>query len=161
MVPDGWSFTGSHRLPCAPCILNKPGRGFGLDPCLFLKELMRASESSSIHLPYGDKKFWLNAAKCAVIYHSGGGIVSRKNNPPSGSKGEKKGKKKKRKEIRFPVKCIAFKNPIHSLPSHCLVLVLFHMKATFKGYFYPSLMSCRNEAGLSQGRGQGRGRVRS
>lgn len=61
---------------------------------MFLKELMRASESSSIHLPYGDKKFWLNAAKCAVIYHSGGGIVSRKNNPPSGSKGEKKGKKK-------------------------------------------------------------------
>lgn len=98
---------------------------------------MRASECSSIHLPYGDKKFWLNTAKCAVIYHSGGGIVSRKNNPPSGSRGEKKGRKKKRKEIRFPVKRIAFKNPIHSLPSHCLVLDSFHMKATFKGYFIP------------------------
>lgn len=84
-------------LPCAPWILNKPGRGFGLDPCLFLKELMRASESSSIHLPYGDKKFWLNTAKCAVIYHSGGGIVSRKNNPPSGLKGEKREKKKGKK----------------------------------------------------------------
>lgn len=76
--------------------------------------------------------------------------MSRKNNPPSGSKEEEK-------KIRFPVKCIAFKNPIRSLPSHCLVLALFHMKATFKGYFYPSLMSYRNEPGLLQGRGQGMG----
>lgn len=78
--------------------------------------------------------------------------MSRKNNPPSGSK---EGGKKK--EIRFPVKCIAFKNPVHSLPSHCLVLDLFQMKATFKGYFYPSLMSYRNDPGLLQGRGQGMG----
>lgn len=131
--------------------------GSGLDPCLFLKELVQASESSSIHLLYGDKKFWLNTAKCAVIYHSGGGIVSRKNNPPSGSKEEGKKKKRKKKEIRFPVKCLAFKNPIHSLPSHCLALDLFHMEPTFKGYFYPSLMSYRNEPGLLQGRGQGMG----
>lgn len=81
-----WSFIGSHPLPYAQCILNLGGSR--LDSCLFLKELMQASESSSIHLPYGDKKFWLNTAKCAVIYHSGGGIVSRKNNPPSGSKEE-------------------------------------------------------------------------
>lgn len=30
------------------------GGGSGLDPCLFLQGLMQASESSSIHLPYGD-----------------------------------------------------------------------------------------------------------
>lgn len=130
------------------CVFQTNLGGSGLDPCFFLKELMRASESSSIHLPYGDKKFWLNTAKCAVIYHSGGGIVSRKNNPPSGLR---------RKKVRFSVKHIAFKNPSHSLPSHCLVLDLFHTKATFKGYFYPSLMSYRNEPGLLQGKGQGMG----
>lgn len=64
--------------------------GLGWILVFFLKELMRASESSSIHLPYGDKKFWLNTAKCAVIYHSGGGIVSRKNNLPSGLEEEEK-----------------------------------------------------------------------
>lgn len=100
-----WGFTGgSHPLPYALCILNKPGRVSGLDSCLFLKELMRVSESSSIHLPYGDKKFWLNTAKCAVIYHSGGGIVSRKNNPPSGSK-EEDGKKKKRNKFSSEMHC--------------------------------------------------------
>lgn len=69
---------------------------------------MRASECSSIHLPYGDKKFWLNTAKCAVIYHSGGGIVSRKNNPPSGSRGEKKGREKKKERNKISSKTHRF-----------------------------------------------------
>jgi len=73
-----WCQMGLYRITSsALCSVyfKQTWEGSGLDPCLFLKELMRDSESSSIHLPYGDKKFWLNTAKCAVIYHSGGGIV--------------------------------------------------------------------------------------